>query len=129
MDGVDNGVEQYPSDAVPRYVNHTNIGSRVARLNPAWNETVAPEEIQVFLSFCFLFSFFFNRKLATTQNRFYKAMEATGEELVDCIKYVNNIWLPARDIIKNSLQARFSVHESGLIVKLEQFCPWKVFLF
>lgn len=38
LDGIDNGINQYPSDVKPAYSSHTDLSSRVARLNPAWNE-------------------------------------------------------------------------------------------
>ena len=38
IDGADNGVSRYPSDVKSKYSDHTNIQSRIARLNPSWVE-------------------------------------------------------------------------------------------
>jgi uncharacterized UPF0160 family protein len=39
LDGIDNGVSQYPADMRPAYKDSTNLPARVGRLNPNWNET------------------------------------------------------------------------------------------
>lgn len=45
MDGVDNGVNQYPTDVKPKYPEHTSIGNRIGRLNPSWVEPdVKPDD-------------------------------------------------------------------------------------
>lgn len=44
MDGIDNGVSQYPTDAKPRYSESTGISSRVGRLNPYWHQNFSAEE-------------------------------------------------------------------------------------
>jgi uncharacterized UPF0160 family protein len=44
MDGIDNGVSQYPSDAKPRYSDPTGISSRIGRLNPFWHENFSPDD-------------------------------------------------------------------------------------
>jgi uncharacterized UPF0160 family protein len=38
IDAIDNGIQQYPGELTPRYVNKTDLSSRVGWLNPAWNE-------------------------------------------------------------------------------------------
>ena len=43
MDGIDNGVPQYPSDVKPRYLDPTGISSRIGRLNPVWHQEYSPE--------------------------------------------------------------------------------------
>jgi hypothetical protein len=43
VDGIDNGVNQYESDQPARYTDNTGLSSRVGKLNPAWNESFAPE--------------------------------------------------------------------------------------
>lgn len=40
IDGIDNGVQQYPADIAPAYVENTHLGARVGRLNPGWNAEV-----------------------------------------------------------------------------------------
>lgn len=36
MDAIDNGISQYKTDKLPRFVNNTSLSSRVERLNPDW---------------------------------------------------------------------------------------------
>ncbi|KAI8005673.1 hypothetical protein LOK49_LG07G00132 [Camellia lanceoleosa] len=36
VDAIDNGTNQYDTDQPPRYVNNTNLSSRVGRLNLDW---------------------------------------------------------------------------------------------
>jgi len=38
IDGIDNGIPQYPPDITPNYSVQTDLSSRVGHLNPAWNE-------------------------------------------------------------------------------------------
>lgn len=40
IDGVDNGVQQYPADMKPKYRMRTDLSARVGWLNPAWNQSV-----------------------------------------------------------------------------------------
>lgn len=46
IDGVDNGVDQYPNDIKPKYLNKTGIGDRIHHLNPGWNDVNQDENIQ-----------------------------------------------------------------------------------
>lgn len=84
FDGVDNGVDRYPADIVPKYQISTTISDRVRRLNPDWNE-----------------------KSDDLDQRFEKAMELTGKEFVECVKGYAFSWLPARDIVEKSMKKRF----------------------
>ena len=34
-------------------------------------------------------------------------------------------WLPGRAIVEQCLRDRHSVHPSGAVIKLKQYCPWK----
>ncbi len=83
FDGNDNGVDRYPG-VKPLYRDGTSIASRVSRLNPAWNE----ENVNL-------------------DERFMKAVEITGEEILSTIKFVANQWLPARDLVKTLLDSRY----------------------
>jgi uncharacterized UPF0160 family protein len=47
LDGVDNGISQYPNDIQPKYRNRTDLSSRVGWLNPAWNEPVDSQTVDV----------------------------------------------------------------------------------
>ena len=47
IDGIDNGVSQYPTDLAPKYRVRTDVSARVGFLNPAWNESVDSEAVDV----------------------------------------------------------------------------------
>jgi len=49
MDGIDNGVNQYPDDVQPRYQVRTDLASRVGRLNPAWNDKTTDIDVRATL--------------------------------------------------------------------------------
>lgn len=48
----------------------------------------------------------------------------TGEEFLGQLDYYANAWLPARDIVKASMEARTSVDPSGAIVVFKQVSPF-----
>ncbi|KAJ1330623.1 hypothetical protein BSLG_009075 [Batrachochytrium salamandrivorans] len=104
-DGVDNGVPQYPVDIEPAYKDSTTISSRVAALNPWWNQPTDDYD-----------------------ERFLKAVALTGEEFSGKVKYLGQSWLPARKIVLEALENRKQAHPSGNIMVLDQFCPWKEYL-
>uniref|UniRef100_A0A1E1X978 Putative secreted protein n=1 Tax=Amblyomma aureolatum TaxID=187763 RepID=A0A1E1X978_9ACAR len=101
IDAIDNGVSAY--DGEPRYRINTNLSSRVAHLNPPWNEpNPKPDEL------------------------FQKAMKLTGEEFLDRVRYYATSWIPARELVLSALQQRQKVGEVGSVVTLERGgCPWK----
>lgn len=37
VDGIDNGINQYPSDVQKAYSDSTNFSSRISRYNPKWS--------------------------------------------------------------------------------------------
>lgn len=104
VDAIDNGINRYDTDAPPKYADNTGLSSRVGSLNPEWYEPSGPDE---------------------QMTRFRKAMELAGKEFMDAVYYVAKVWLPAREIVQDSIQNRFQVDESGCIAKLSQYCPWK----
>ncbi|KAJ3024894.1 UNVERIFIED_CONTAM: hypothetical protein HDU68_007678 [Siphonaria sp. JEL0065] len=104
FDGVDNGVSQYPSDLRPKYRDGTSISSRVSKLNPWWNQE-SNENILL--------------------EAFFKAVELTGTEFTERVRYTALAWLPAREIVEAGLNSRTKVHPSGKIIAFDQFCPWK----
>ncbi|KAJ3347086.1 hypothetical protein HDU91_006857 [Kappamyces sp. JEL0680] len=108
FDGVDNGVEQYPSNVDAAYSDPTCISARVGRLNPRWNQPT-------------------NDGILFKQ--FQRAVELTGEELVATVENIALSSLPARSIVADALRNRFAVHGSGKIVLLPQYCPFKSHLF
>mmetsp|Transcript_23127 Transcript_23127/g.30047 ORF Transcript_23127/g.30047 Transcript_23127/m.30047 type:complete len:415 (-) Transcript_23127:200-1444(-) len=106
IDGIDNGVEPFTGDR--NYRITTDLSSRVGRLNPSWNEEWGP---------------------AILNDRFKQAVELTGSEFTQYILDLANSWWPARDIVQRAILDRTNVHESGQVVKFDQFAPWKSHLF
>lgn len=47
IDGIDNGISQYPTDIKPKYRLRTDVSSRVGFLNPAWNEPFDSQAVDV----------------------------------------------------------------------------------
>ena len=108
VDGNDNGVNMYDTDAKAKYKENTSLPHRVKRLNPAWDEPFTPEK---------------------QMEQFEKAVALTGAEFDDMLEYYAHKWLPARAHVESALDKAKSVHESGEILLLETFCPWKEHLY
>jgi len=106
VDAIDNGVNQYDTDVPSRYRISTDLGSRVGRLNPGWNQTgQIPDE------------------------QFKLAMALTGREFLEIVDEIVKSWLPARSIVEQMIESRKEIEPSGAIATLPQFCPWKSHLF
>ena len=106
VDAIDNGVPM--TDAETRYKIRTHLSSRVQRLNPTWNSD----------------------KNIHLDELFQKAMLVVSEEFLHTLDYFISVWLPARNHVQSAVEKRFSIHESGKILKFE--CgglPWKEHLF
>ena len=108
VDAIDNGVNMYDTDAKAKYKDNTGLSARVKRLNPAWDEPFTPEK---------------------QMEQFEKAVALTGGEFDDVLEYYASKWLPARSHVESALDKAKSVHESGEILYLETFCPWKEHLY
>ncbi|KAI0004305.1 metal-dependent protein hydrolase [Russula compacta] len=108
LDGIDNGISQYPSGLQPKYRNRTDLSSRVGWLNPAWNEPLDSQ---------------------TVDAQFLKASQLAGEEFLGRLNYYGQSWLPARDLVLAAITQRANVEPSGRIVVFEQYAPWKEHLF
>ncbi|KAG6870680.1 hypothetical protein C0992_012679, partial [Termitomyces sp. T32_za158] len=109
IDAIDNGISQYPNDVKPKYRSRTDLSSRVATLNPAWNQ---PSDAQ------------------TLDTQFAKASKLTGEEFLGRLNYYANAWLPARDLLLASVtKSKETLDSTGKIILFEQFLPWKEHLF
>ncbi|KAK3749851.1 hypothetical protein RRG08_066166 [Elysia crispata] len=105
IDGIDNGIDQY--DGEPRYRVSTNLSSRVAGLNPKWNEKNADEMVQ-----------------------FKKAMQMVGAEFTDRVEYYKLTWLPARQVVEKAIKGRHEIDASGQIICFgDGGAPWKDHLF
>ena len=108
IDGIDNGVNQFASSEPPRYESHTHLSARIGNLNPAWNEEPTA---------------------AYSDAQFVKAQALAGAEFLEAVHYYGKTWLPGRTPVAAALAARHAVHESGLILKLPTYCPWKQHLY
>lgn len=106
VDAIDNGVNATTEKA--KYAVRTDLGSRVKRLNPEWNEPTSDE---------------------IYDTKFAEASRITGEEFLSFLHYYAKAWLPARDVVKAAMEKRFDVDASGQIVVFHQSCPWKDHLF
>jgi len=102
IDGIDNGVNEYPADVKSNYKVMTDLGARVGWLNPAWNETGVDLDA-----------------------RFSQAMAMTGVDFTQFVQYNAKAWLPAREVVEEAIKKRFEVHPSGEVIVLSTFCPWK----
>ncbi|KAJ8683997.1 hypothetical protein QAD02_019789 [Eretmocerus hayati] len=100
IDGLDNGVPMFSGE--PVYRVHTDLCSRVARLNPSWNTPDLKEEVQ-----------------------FEKAMSLVVGEFIEFVESAARLWLPARSLVEEAVKERFKVDPSGEILEFTQFCPWK----
>jgi len=108
IDGIDNGVQQYPNEIQPRYRIRTDLSSRVGWLNPAWNEPLDS---------------------AIVDTRFLEASKLTGEEFLGRLDYYSKAWLPARDIVAIGIEQRTLIDPSARIILFETYSPWKEHLF
>ncbi|CAO4380623.1 unnamed protein product [Caenorhabditis nigoni] len=105
IDAIDNGISQY--DGIPRYHSPGNLSSRTGQFNAHWNEPGNNDD-----------------------ERFQQAMEFIGGEFVRSVKYLANVWWPAREIIEAAVDKRFENDPSGRIILIENGgCPWKEHFF
>jgi urease accessory protein len=104
IDGIDNGIAQYPNELKPKYKSRTDLSARVGYLNPRWNEKSTDAELDA---------------------RFERASAMAGKEFFDRLDYTFNAWLPARQIVVDALAKR--THPQLLV--FDQFASWKDHLF
>ncbi|GAA5999163.1 Myg1p [Rhodotorula paludigena] len=105
FDGIDNGIAQYVSSEPARYRSRTDISSRVAALNPRWNE---PSNEQILLE------------------RFEVASKLCDIEFRERLDYLAKAWLPAREFVQRAVEKRKEeAHPSGKVVIFSEFAPWK----
>lgn len=109
VDAIDNGINEYDTELSPKYVNNTNLSSRVGRLNLDWTD---PDQSSY-----------------KEDQAFQKAMELTGREFLESLRFYVRSWLPARTIVMESLASRYEDDASGEIMIFKKFCPWKLHLF
>jgi UDP-N-acetylmuramoylalanine-D-glutamate ligase len=64
------GINQWDSEAPPRYVEKTHLSARVGQLNPQWNQDASE---------------------AATNAAFAKAVELTGAEFLESVDYFSKV--------------------------------------
>lgn len=95
-------------DQEPRYRINTNLSNRVRSLNPAWNEEQSHQ---------------------ISYRQFLKAIEITGQEFLDIVKYCGNSWLLAREFVLSAYEKRFEIDQKGRIMILNREVPFLEHLF
>lgn len=61
------------------------------------------------------------------QALFEKASQLTGQEFLGKLDYYAKAWLPARDLLIDSVaSSKAAFDPTGKIILFEQFLPWKV---
>jgi uncharacterized UPF0160 family protein len=108
IDGIDNGISQYPKEVVPKYKAHyTDMVSRIGRLN---GRSILKEAL-------------------SQDQLFIKAMEIAREDFLFEVKYKYLEKFVGVPIVKEAFTNRFEVRESGRIIFIETACNWKEALF
>ncbi|XP_037955362.1 MYG1 exonuclease isoform X2 [Teleopsis dalmanni] len=105
IDAIDNGVPMFDDGVEPKYDISTSLSSRISRLNPSWDEDKQ-----------------------NIDEKFFKAMDVAGKEFVENVINIGKSWINAREYVREALLSATKVHESGEILLLKRFCPWKVHL-
>lgn len=105
IDGIDNGMPQFPDEPVYRISTH--LSARVGSFNSQWNSSEDFDEMA----------------------QFEKAKDLVGAEFIDKIMYYGTVWWPARSIVEEAIRNREKIHPSGEIIELSQMCPWKQHLY
>ena len=49
---------------------------------------------------------------------FMKAVNLTGEEFSECVRYYGKVWLPGRQYVVEAVEGRHNVHASGEIFQV-----------
>lgn len=111
LDANDNGIDKYENskDLTPRFKdNSISIPGIISGMNPSWNGDSSAEAYD---------------------KNFQRASTFIGETFVDLVKGYALSWLPAKAVVAEAVKARSSVDDSGKIIVLSQFCPWKEHLY
>lgn len=111
IDANDNGINKYETEhpSAPRFKDRAiTLPSIVSNLNPLWNEDSSD---------------------AAFDAKFGIACQIMGNVFVDVVKNVGLSWLPAKQIVLQTVARRFEDHNSGKILIFDQFVPWKDHLF
>lgn len=98
------GINQYESNKPARYVNNTNLSSRVANLNPPWNGDQSEQ---------------------ASNAQFQKAMQLTGLEFMEALEYYSKVSVCQAYIVLGHFclpckQSSFSCHWGAIRQVLHQ---------
>lgn len=104
MDAIDNGVPICPDGQEPLYKISTHLSKRVSKFNPGWEEEGLNVDVDA---------------------RFAEAMAYAGKEFTEHVLEIGGSWIKAREYVRVALKTATDIYETGEILLLEKFCPWK----
>jgi uncharacterized UPF0160 family protein len=123
MDGIDNGVPQYPANVEPSYRTTGTLDARVSRLNPSWvQEAYYSDEDKAAIKKA-------QAEHVENLDKFKIAISICSEEFLSQVENIIFSWLSGRELIQDALNDRFNQHTSGRIVIANSFFPWKSHFF
>ncbi len=112
LDAIDTGVEMAPDGVKLLYKDSTGLSSRVARLNPRWNEVDS------------------NGNPPDLDERFEIASKVCGEDFMSVVTKIVEGDLPARQFVEKAVLERMETDPSGEIIKLSSGgLPWRNYLY
>lgn len=126
-----------PATSPARYESHTDLASRVGRLNGAppgcahGRPTRPPPPLSHAQPFPPPGAWNEPFDGASQDARFARASTLAVDELAGEVRCAASVWLPGRAPVAAALAppARAAAHPSGLVLRLASFCPWKEHLF
>ncbi|VEU23347.1 DEKNAAC104754 [Brettanomyces naardenensis] len=107
VDANDNGIDKYSNqdELVGRFHDRNfSLAGVVSNLNPSWNSDPTDAD--------------FDRM-------FIKASTIMGEAFVEYLTYMGKSFLPAKKFVEAAFNSRKEIDESGKIVLLDRYVPWK----
>jgi uncharacterized UPF0160 family protein len=114
LDAIDTGVEACPPGTTLLYRDATGLSSRVARLNPRWNEVDDDDANQ----------------RPSEDERFEQAVELCGVDFLSVMTGIVESDLPAQSLVELAVQNRHQVDATGEIVVFESGgMPWRNHLY
>jgi len=106
IDAIDTGVEVAPE---VKFRDNTGLSSRVARMNPRWNEEVTNE---------------------IADRKFEEASNMCGDDFCNVLSEIIESQIPALNLVEQALLSRFEVDKSGEIMMFPSGgLPWKKHLY
>ena len=106
IDAIDTGVEVA---AEVNFRENTGLSSRIARMNPRWNEENTPEVLD---------------------SKFEEASKVCGNDFLDVLSEIVESQIPAIDLVEEALLKRHDVDKSGKVMMFPNGgMPWKKHLY